>query len=88
MGKYMGLFEYSMDFLAIMECLWLYMSYVWGSYGYLWVFMGMYGYLWVFMGKFGYIWVHRVCMGIYGLNLWQKYLWQRILGDYIAILVL
>ena len=42
-GKYMGLFEYSMDFLAIMECLWLYMSYIWGSYGYLWVFMGMYG---------------------------------------------
>ena len=78
MGKNTGFFEYSMDFLAIMECLWLYMSYVWGSYGY----------LWVFMGKYGYIWVHRVCMGIYGLNLWQKYILQRILGNHIAILVL
>ena len=40
MGKNTGFFEYSMDFLAIMERLLLYMSCIWGSYGYLWIFMG------------------------------------------------
>ena len=55
MVKYMGLFEYSMDFLAIMECLLLYMSCIWGSYGYLWIFMGMNGYLWVCMEIYRYI---------------------------------
>ena len=63
MGKYMGLFEYSMDFLTIMECLWLYMSYGvhMGTYGFLWVCMGIYGFLWVSMDIYGYIgcvWVY------------------------------
>ena len=55
MGKNTGFFEYSMDFLAIMERLLLYMSCICGSYGYLWIFMGMNGYLWVCMEIHRYI---------------------------------